>query len=249
MEHGDDGGSDLAQTGSLFHVAVAAFHKSNNDDTAIRTMQMARTEFPLGNMDEATKLFRKYLQRQEDYGVIHSIEQPISFDLEPSPIDTTKKAIRVTGTLDLSRRVDSTKIFFVDDHKTGRTGGDKMIWKHATQLAAYMHGFRRSLNGAYPDYKIVGRILRTQSLSRVNLQYIWEMPFTEHEVPLILNSFRHDIALLRAGQIAYRPGEHCAYCPIAMAGRAYPYCVIGRDVPKSDKRVALPDFSNPFEGI
>lgn len=226
-----------ADTGSVTHAAVEAFHRADGD-TAKRTqagldaIQAGLSKFPKAEKDDARIYFAHYAndprnQRAE----IIALEQSVSFTLEPHESDPTRQPIVVNGKLDQIRKIDGRMV--VNDIKTGQSDGVKMLHDYAYQLSAYLLGAKAS---GYPQvegvsitrmygYRKRGAVLPSPD------GVFWFATINERVARLLLDRVRLEVARIRSGEVHFGPGEHCSWCP---------YKGIDRCVPSFSRKIGLP---------
>lgn len=200
-----------------------------------------RDKFPLGDLDETRLFITPYMadmrnitaefallpdptldkgsttyKQQLKAGtvpLVPAVEYPVEFILPPHPFDKTGEDIYVEGTLDQVRSTPQ-RFNYVDDLKTGKISGWQMIHDYAVQIAAYTYGAREvGIKDAQPGRVIRAMGYRTrESKGSTPDGVFWSMPFTWHDVSLILENVRLHVALVRNGDIQFHPGPHCTYC-------------------------------------
>lgn len=155
----EDEGGPAAQTGSVVHAGVAAFHKCQ-DKLEIRTQKgweaiaKAMGEFPLAEEAEVKLFFKPYINDPRN---IHAniplwidgelaIEKQIDFTLPPHEIDPTGAQIYIQGTFDQIRLDHNEPRLY--DLKTGKKSLWEQIHDYAYQFAAYTYGIKRVV-GSY----------------------------------------------------------------------------------------------------
>lgn len=225
LMYADDGeGGESAQTGSVTHAGVAAFHKTEGglkvrEKAAWDSIAKARTLFPLANETEVRLFITPYMNDMRNITAkfhVHKgelcIEYPVEFCLPPHPFDKSKQEIFVQGTLDQIRIENG--VLLVDDLKTGKISGWQMIHDYAVQMAAYTYGARNiGIKNAMP-----GRIIRAMGYRTREDKgnspdgVFWHLPFKWSDVETILENVRLHVALIRNGDIQFNPGPHCTYC-------------------------------------
>lgn len=236
-----------AQTGNLIHCGIEAYHGGPevgkiavSEPRGIQKISDEVKNFPEGDTEQARRLLRHYITRfgAEQRGKVIRVEWKGTIEIPPSPIDPTKEAIYITGTIDQIR--DLNEWFHVIDHKTGFTAGEDLLRDYALQLAAYTLI-------AHKEYKrpMKAFIARTQDLVRSNLPYWWEMPFTHETALQVLEPVRHRIALIRMGIIEAIGGKHCEWCP--KKPLSFPGCVTG--VQQARKAKEALQIASPKPGL
>jgi hypothetical protein len=213
----DDGGP-AAQTGSVVHAGVEAFHLEPDGakkiGAAVAAMQRAAGEFPLSDPTEARLYAEGYVAdpRNEKAEVV-AVERKVLLTLPPHDLDPTGAPVVIRGTLDQIRREGGRLV--VCDLKTGKGTGFSMIHDYAYQQAAYVLAARASgFPDAEPGYIIrcYGYRERSAKLPSPDGVYWW-LPFDVAGAEQLLDRVRLQVALVRRGEIDFGPGPHCTYCP------------------------------------
>lgn len=148
----DEEGGEAAQTGSLTHEGVAAFHKTQNKSleerkrAAWEAINAARKKFPLADENETRLFITPYMDDARNINAnCIAVEEEIHFTLSPHEIDESQLPIYVKGTLDQLRLINGQA--YVYDLKTGKRSGWEMIHDYAIQMAAYTYGVREIGHG------------------------------------------------------------------------------------------------------
>lgn len=219
--------NEYADTGSLIHAGIEAFHKLTSIDAALAVMAVRQSDFPEANAPKAAHHFRRYTETEKRWGTVTGNEMPIAFKLDPAPFDTTKEAIAIDGTLDQIRLAGEQET--VVDAKTGAKPIKWMMRHYAPQLCAYQYGYYIA-TGRKPH----AAILRTADfLSGGNVYHPVEWSWDT--VLDVMNTVRVLVGLHRMGLKLATPGEHCDYCP----AQALAVCSINAK-PTEKGRYALP---------
>lgn len=195
-----------AETGSLTHAAIEAYHKTGSEAVANVVMAHKRKEYPLADAGKAATHFRRYVQEQAAWGEVieGSNETKVVARLAPTEDDPTQEEIWLSGTIDHVRVRGAD---CVCDIKTGSKPAAEMINVHAPQLAAYQLGwYQRTGN------KPSAAIIRTVSLQTGGIAFL-PCPWSFETALLILDSVRHFVAQVRRSQRIALSGKHCDYCP------------------------------------
>ena len=205
-----------ADTGSAVHAAVAEWHVGNQDARlAVARMRERLAEFPLADLDDAENQFNCYRYDPRNINAeVVAVEQHITFTIDPSPLDPTREKIHVRGTLDQIRL--NNGIRSVWDIKTSKRDGYSLMSEHTAQLAGYVQGAAQTYKEHHePGGLILTRKYLERKAPPPALQppgIFVEMPWTAQQVPSILASIAHTIALIRSGHITFSPGEYCRWC-------------------------------------
>lgn len=213
----EDSSGPAAQTGSLVHEAVAAFHlepdASKKIAAAVSTLQSAAKKFPLAESNEARLYLEPYVSDPRNANAeILAVERKVTLTLDPHPLDPTGNPVVIRGTLDQIRRVNGVTV--VDDLKTGRTEGWAMIHDYAYQQAAYCLAARES---GFPDAQ-PGRLIRCYGYRTRTAKLpspdgvFWQLPFSVAQARALLDRVRLQVALVRRGEVDFGPGPQCSYC-------------------------------------
>lgn len=215
----DDEGGAPAQTGSLTHEGVAAFHKTKGTleirkTAAWQAIANAAGKFPLAEENEVRLFITPYMaDPRNQKAELLEVEHKIEFELDPSPIDPTGERIYVEGTLDQIRLTNG--IPKVWDLKTGKRTGWEMLHDYAIQLAGYVTGATRLYPNVEPGgiirnygYRVRGATTDTLSPDGV----FFAAPFTKVDIPNILEEVQLKVALIRMGIYTFGTGIHCTYC-------------------------------------
>lgn len=221
----DGEGGTAAQSGSLTHVGVAAFHlkhgtKSEKEKAAWDAIASARAKFPLAEESEV-RLFitpymndpRNLLARFAEIGGKPCIEQQVEFTLPPHHLDTTGELIYIQGTYD-QIRIDTDGRPYVADLKTGKPTVLAMMHDYAVQLGAYTYGAKRWFDSIKP-----GKIIRAYSYRERNAilpspdNVFISTPYRNmSQIDILLEGVRFAVAMVRNGEINLTPGSQCSYC-------------------------------------
>lgn len=221
----DDEGGEAAQTGSLIHEGIAAFHKTAAElnikkKAAWDAIAAHAVKFPLASEADVRLSITPYMDDPRNYNADFyilngepAVEIKMQFQLPPHPLDETQQPIYVEGTADQVRMDRGRPV--VCDVKTGKKTGWEMIHLHAVQLSAYTHGCRVSLGINECE---IGPIIRTMgyrtrtAIGQSPDGVFWEPPYDYERGLLLLENVRLHVALYRNGYIEFGPGPHCTYC-------------------------------------
>lgn len=209
----DGHSNEPAETGSLVHLGIKAYHTLQKDkNAALAVMASSGKKFPLANPTKAKTHFTKYCDKEHQWGNVIECEREIRFTLPA----IEGPEIVVIGTLDQIRDSDGLTVI---DVKTGSKPASEMMQLYGPQLAAYQIG--ASL--LYPEKAIRAAILRTLDLVTGG-RVLYPMPWTLGQCWDILAFVAHDVAQVRRGLRVPRAGKHCDYCPAQNIGN----CIAGR---------------------
>lgn len=246
LEYEDSSGA-AAQTGSLVHAAIAAFHlepvAANRIGAAVDALRLHAGKFPLADANEARLYLEPYLcdprNAHATFAVAPdgrpAVECRVELRLPPHAFDPTGQPVFIRGTLDQIRVEDGRVL--VDDIKTGQTAGYAMLHSYAYQQAAYALAARQS---GFPTAE-PGRIIRVYGYRVRGARLpspdgvFWSQPFDVTGATQLLDRVRLHVALIRRGEVDFGAGSHCSYCPL----KGLDSCV-----PKANEKL----FSLPITG-
>ncbi len=216
-----------ADTGSVVHAAVAAFHLepdvTRKVAAAVAEMQrtLAANTFPKADPNEARLYLEPYVidprNVNAEFATVAgrpAIELKVDLKLQPHALDPTGEPIAVRGTLDQIRIINGVPS--VCDLKTGsKLTGWEMLHDYALQQAAYVLAARAS---GFPNAE-PGQIIRCYGYRTRGAKLptpdgvFWQLPFDAAGASLLLDHIRLKVALIRRGEVDFGPGTHCNYCP------------------------------------
>lgn len=230
LDSDDSEGGEAAQTGSLVHAGVAAFHKEGGrldarQKAAWQAIADNRAKFPLSDETEVRLFLTPYINdprninaefarfpKGHKYEGQLAIEQQVDFTLTPHELDPTQSLIHVQGTYD-QVRVNAFGVPQVHDLKCGKPSAFQMIHDYAVQIAAYTHGAKSVWPNVQPGKIIRAYGYRARGVVGNSPEGVFiSMPFTDKDIDILLDNIRLHIALLRMGDIQLNPGPHCCYC-------------------------------------
>ena len=225
LDSEDGEGGEAAQTGSLTHAGVAAFHLAegsldNRRKEAWNAIAANRAKFPLADETEVRLFITPYMNDPRNIAAEFSrmpdgskaIEKQVEFTITPHSLDPIKELIYVQGTYDQIRILPNRKPA-VFDLKTGKPSPLQMIHDYAVQLAAYTIGAKEF----FPDIT-VGQIIRNYGyrVRGVDSQspdgVFIALPFQMADIEILLDNIRLHVALMRMDDVQLNPGPHCSYC-------------------------------------
>jgi hypothetical protein len=208
---GIDDAGEPAQTGSLIHLGISAYHDCSDKQVAEGFMVAQAAKFPAASISKARRHLAAYCTRERaQWGTVIHNEKRVQFTLDPHPTDKTREEIYIEGTLDQirGRTVDGGRmIYSLVDMKTGMMRAEKMLHYYTFQLAAYRWG-------AWREYKIKCDevyILRTTDFIGGG-PVMHPVSWTFDDTIKILEVVRLRVAEIRNGLWAPTPGDHCNYC-------------------------------------
>jgi len=237
-----DEGNAGANTGSVTHEAVAAFHKEQQkalkEQAGIAAIAASLPKFPLADRRSAEIYFEHYAKDPRNINAVLAtrtvpvgslrqlevaLELPVKLVLPPHSMDETKEPIHITGTLDQIRNDNGT--LNVYDYKTGETSGFAMINDYAYQLAAYM------LAAKYSGWDVTGAKLirgytyreRARAAELPSPPYVFlDMGLTLKTAEILMDRLRREVMLIRRGIIDFGTGPHCGYCKMKSHANCIP---------------------------
>lgn len=203
---------EAAETGSLAHAGIAAYHRAGGQvEAGQQAMADCLDQFPLASPAEAERHFADYCQdpRNQEADIV-LIEQPVRIVLPAAASDPTGQDIVVTGTLDQVRRHEGQLMVF--DIKTGSIPGWVMLHDYLFQICGYAIGASKLLG----EPVLPGALIRTTSYRRkeVNEEAFWFFNLTLEQCHRFMAQLREEVARIRKGEIRIGPGAHCGFCPL-----------------------------------
>lgn len=209
-----DVGGIAAQTGSLTHLGIQAWHAHTQDmEEALRAMRAAVPRFPAAETAEAERNVLLYAKdpRNQTAKVV-ATEQPVILRL-PDPTG----AIVIRGTLDQIRE-DADGIWRVYDVKTGgeQKSAEDMLYEAALQVSAYAVAatvqFGRPVE---PGCIIWTRGYRRRGVDPATAPGGVFLPFNVSlaQAEALLDGVRNLVAAVRRGEPTFGPGSWCNFCP------------------------------------
>lgn len=230
----DDAGA-AAQTGTITHSAIEAFHREQRDVTektvaGMTALRDATKRNPLADDKEASIYFAHYANDPRNQSAefltrsgTPGLEIQMYGWLEPHSSDPTGERIILTGKADQLRLYRGKRI--VVDYKTGKSSAYEMHAVYAYQMAAYMH--LANQNGWEIEEGYIIRGYRYREISAKPFLPSPEdafvaMPFTAKDVMLILDRVRLEVARIRSGDLQFGPSAMCSWCPAKSMSRCIP---------------------------
>lgn|GEM_PF-6891462 len=207
-----------ADTGSLTHLGVAAYHLEESVQAGLDAMSSGLSRFPKADPDDARLFYTAYTtdprNAHKAAGVI-AIEQKVRCVLPAHELDPTGEDIVIEGTLDQIRR-DPFGVKRVWDLKTGKKDAYGYMAEYAMQQAAYVLGAVQSIDESIqPGGLIVAYGWRRKGVDPKTSPggVFWNYTHSADDCLLILDDVRLAVALIRRGDVAPGPGPLCSYCP------------------------------------
>lgn len=217
-DYGKDAGEEPAQTGSLVHLGIAAFHAANGKTHAgIAAIERGASLYPLANQKKAMDWFLKYPGKFERRWTkngyeVRFIEKQVTFTI---PL-TEGKTVPVTGTIDLV--LESCNDWAVIDHKSGQPPIDWMKQHYDPQLAGYMAGAKETLIPVSCNKPVFGYINRLQDLHHHAGDCFHKLEF---DLAGANTRLKQAGALLALHTPVSIPGKHCSWCSLC-----HPHCYL-----------------------
>jgi RecB family exonuclease len=209
-----DAGGVAAQTGSLTHAGIQAWHEHGRDiEEALRAMRAAVPQFPAAEPAEAQSNLLHYTRDPRNQAAkVVATELRVTLRL-PGPTGD----IVIRGTLDQIRE-DQDSVWRVYDVKTGgeQKSAEDMVYEAAMQVAAYAVGatvhFGRPVE---PGCVIWTRGYRRRGVDPAAAPGGVFLPFNVSltQAEALLDGVRQLVAAVRRGEPAFGPGSWCNICP------------------------------------
>lgn len=209
-----DESGPAADTGSMVHGMIAAWHLSGFDPShAARAVAALQAQFPLADPETAAAHFAGYANdprnRVELFG---RPETPVRLRV---PMGDGQPDVVVNGTLD-QLRVGEDGVLEVWDVKTGKPSGLSMLDSYALQLAGYALGAAQTLGR---DVRLggivrtVGYLARGVSRNPSPDGVFYHVPWGPQVALLLLDTVKRAVRQVRAGEADFAPGYGCQVCP------------------------------------
>jgi flagellar hook-basal body complex protein FliE len=218
----DEEAGQPADTGSALHKAIEEWHKNGQDaEKAVTAMKRGMPKYPKADLADAADMFRAYVLDPRNINAeIVTAEEKIEINLNPSPIDPTKKEIVILGTLDQIRRMGGA--LYLWDVKSSQRPGDYQKRNYALQLAAYSLGGTILLGQQVNP----GGIIRTRQYQRKRPPVdprtepdgvFIPVDFNYDDIDGMLDIIRQKVALVRMGHYSTTPHvDWCGYCRLGL---------------------------------
>jgi PD-(D/E)XK nuclease superfamily len=209
LEPEDDVGP-AADTGSAVHAAVAALHRGKDVAESLGVMQVGIADYPRADLRDAAAMFLAYSADPRNMAdeVVY-VEEQIQYNIAPAPEDPTGAQISVIGTLDQVRR--NAHGLYVVDIKTSKKDPLEVLHNATFQIAAYCVGASMKLGqSVQPGRLVLPRKYMGQSPSIAAAH--WYYPWRLEDAGYILDSIRHIVARVRAGDVWHVPNPDCNWC-------------------------------------
>jgi hypothetical protein len=216
-----DAPGEAAETGSVAHAAIAAYHRAPDHRegveaglAAIRDACLDR--FRRASPEDAARHFADYAaDPRHSAAEVVAIERAVRLVLPPAESDPTGREVVIEGTLDQVRRHEGRLLVF--DVKTGATPGWQMLHDHLFQVVAYAAAATAGLGEPVEP----GYLIRTQGYRKKGIRpadapegVFWPFGLTPDHCRVYLDQVRELVGQVRAGAVRFGPGPHCTYCPL-----------------------------------
>lgn len=206
----DSEGNAGANTGSVVHAAVEAFHRSDGSEVEARAaMETALATFPEANRDKARAWIEGYLRDPTNRSAaVTAVEQRVELNY---------RGVYLRGTLDQIRREEDGRLV-VWDLKTGTSlTPEDCVAEYQAQQAAYVLAARQTLD---LDVHPGGIIFAAGYDKRYGRRFL-PMGVRVEDCEQLLDEVVREVEAIRNGGRHYRPtADHCRFCPL----KPYPEC-------------------------
>lgn len=197
----DGGGNEGAQTGSVVHAAVEAFHNGRSVEEATAA---ALATFPKAVEEKARGWIAAYVADPANKSaVVTAVELQVTLEY---------RGVFIRGTLDQIRQTEDG-VGLVWDLKTGASlaPGD-CVAEYQFQQAGYVLAARETLQLPIAPGGIIYAAGYDKKLGRRHLP----MGVTVADCIELMDEVVREVEYVRAGGRPYRPtADHCKYCPLA----------------------------------
>lgn len=206
-----------ADTGSLTHAAVAAWHLNDRKlEVGLAAIRDSLPKFPLGDPQDAERFFRCYVEDpRNNIAEVFAVEQKVKCVIDADPDDPTGEPIHIQGTLDQIRIEDGVPKIF--DLKTGSPEGWVMLHTYAFQQSAYTIAASQTFGfEAQPGALIRASGWRKRGVdpSSAPPGVFFYMPWSLEDCYRLMKVVAAKVAEVRRMKVAPNPGHHCSFCPI-----------------------------------
>lgn len=192
-----------ADTGSAVHKAAWAMHEGGDFAVSVEVMRASAEEYPLADLAEAARLFRRYYDDPRNRVPLQLNEAQVEVRLPAAPGDPTGEEIVIQGT------VDQVRDGVVHDIKTGAAlAGWEMALEHSVQMAVYMVGAEARLGTPVHG----ARIIRVRDYEKGGPVF-WDVAIGRRQALRLLSRVPAMVAVVRRGEAWATPGHCCKYCP------------------------------------
>jgi RecB family exonuclease len=209
-----DVGSVAAQTGSLTHAGIQAWHESHQDlEAALRALLAAVPRFPLAEAAEAQRNVLLYAKDPRNQAAqVVAAEHAVVLRL-PDPTGP----IVIKGTLD-QIRADADGVWRVYDVKTGgeHKSAEDMVHEAAMQVAAYAVAATVTFGRPVEPGAIIwtrGYRQRGVDPAAAPAGVFLPLHLSLPQAEALVDGVRQLVAAVRRGVPAFGPGSWCNFCP------------------------------------
>lgn len=200
--------SATADTGSAVHAAIEAWHNRRKGvEDALEQMRKRLSDFPQADLRDAELSVRPYcLDPRNAPEAVQACEVKVDLLLPAHESDPTGETIRVIGTAD---QIRETGLWDVKHSEKLR--GFELLHEYAHQLAVYAAALRIPVGGVINPrgYRKRDAAKPETSPTGVFQHACWQ----QQHVDALLLELTREVARIRRGEVAIRPGSHCSYCP------------------------------------
>ena len=140
LDEAEDRAGEAAETGSIAHAGIAAYHRAgghvNGVEAGLAAIRASLDRFPRARPEDAARHFADYAaDPRHSSAEVVAVERPVRLVLPPGAGDPTGREVVIEGTVDQIRRHEGRLAVF--DVKTGATPGWQMLHDHLFQVCAY----------------------------------------------------------------------------------------------------------------
>jgi len=207
---GDSEGNQGAQTGSVVHAGVEAFHLAGNTTQGVKeAVRLALQQYPEADRDKVRRWIDAYVTDPTNRAAfVVTTERKVSLEY---------RGVFVSGTLDQIRRNEDGALV-VWDLKTGSwLDADNVVAEYQFQQAAYVLAARQTL-----DLDVTpGGLIYAAGYDKAMGRRFLPMGVTVADCEQLMDEVVDVVQRIRAGARAYLPtADHCKWCPL----KPYPDC-------------------------
>lgn len=205
--------AEAADTGSITHAAIAAYHRKEDIAAALRK---AAAQFPLGDIDDAKSMVEPYCADPANQSAeLLAVETTLQATIPPDETDPTQAPIVLMGTCDQIRRQPDGRLE-VWDVKTSKRHRRAILYDTIWQLVGYSYIATRTLGVQVLPGGVIyvrGYSQKTYDYGRADGAVFLPVALTYDMVQTMIASLAQTVARIRAGSYIASPGEHCQFCP------------------------------------
>lgn len=224
-----DESGPAAQTGSAVGRMIELWHRGTLPAEIMSQVRSEAERWPSADLTdngEAQLMAAAYFSDGRnapgsDWGTVDpgSLEREVQLLVPPDPLDPTGEPVLFVGHLDQARR-GRDGFLRVWDTKCGKPSGSEMLQEYAWQLAVYT----LAAGATYGETVLPGGLIRLRDYETGRGKargwgpdapgVYYAAPWSLDDCRAMLGSIMQEIALVRMGRVALRPGLHCRYCPL-----------------------------------